>query len=134
MNKFEEIINQKFLNKDGSLNKTVLVSAITLLIVLVDQILAIFNVFPAHQDQVVAILNTLLTILSIFGFVEGPDTAQIINPQTPQEPRNANVSITSPKVAPDTIEHSQTNANLAKIAMKNAQAPTALGDAEDSKK
>lgn len=134
MNKFEEIINQKFLNKDGSLNKTVLVSAITLLIVLIDQILAIFNIIPAHQDQVVAVLNTVLTILSIFGFVEGPETAQIINPQTPQNPRHDDVPSASPKVAPETIAHSQTNANLTKIAMKNAQAPTAVRDAEDSKK
>lgn len=134
MNKFIEILKAKFLNQDGTFNKTVIVSAITLLIVLIDQILSIFNIIPAHQDQVVAILNTLLTILSIFGFVEGPDTAQIINPQTTQEPRNANVSSTSPKVSPDTIEHSQANANLTKIAMKNAGTPTATGDAGDSKK
>lgn len=134
MEKIKEVLKAKFLNKDGSLNKTVLVSAITLLIVLVDQILAIFNVFPAHQDQVVSILNTVLTILSIFGFVEGPETEQIINPKAPQEPRHDGVLSTSPKVAPETIAHSQTNANLTKIAMKNTGTPTATGDAGDSKK
>lgn len=134
MNKFIKILKAKFLNQDGTINKSVLVSAVTLLIVLIDQILAVFNVFPAHQDQVVAILNTLLTILSIFGFVEGPDTAQIINPQTPQETRHDGASSTSPEVKPDTIQHSQTNANLTKIAMKNAGTPTATGDAGDSKK
>lgn len=134
MNKFIEILKAKFLNQDGTLNKSVLVSAITLLIVLIDQILSIFNIIPAHQDQVVSILNTVLTILSIFGFVEGPDTAQIINPKTPQEPRHDGVPSTSPNIKPDTIEHSQTNANLTKIAMKNAGTPTATGDAGDSKK
>ena len=79
-NKIKQILQHKFLNQDGTLNKTVLVSAITLLIVLVDQVLAMFNIVPQHQDQAVAILNTILTILSIFGFVEGPTTASIINP------------------------------------------------------
>lgn len=80
-NKIKQILQHKFLNADGTLNKTVLVSAITLLIVLVDQILAMFDIVPAHQDQAVAILNTILTILSLFGFVEGPSTSAIINPE-----------------------------------------------------
>ena len=120
MNKFEEIIKQKFLNKDGSLNKTVLVSAITLIIVLVDQILAIFNVIPAHQDQVVAVLNTILTILSIFGFVEGPDTAQIINPEKVD---NAGVSNVSPKVVVKTATKATTSTALSDVAMKSVATP-----------
>ena len=76
-NKIKQILQHKFLNIDGTINKTVLVSAITLIIVLVDQVLAMFNIVPAHQDQAVAILNTILTILSIFVFVEGPTTASI---------------------------------------------------------
>ena len=84
-NKIKLILQHKFLNSDGTLNKTVLVSAITLVIVLVDQILAMFNIVPSHQDQTVAILNTILTILSIFGFVEGPPTSQIINPDKADE-------------------------------------------------
>lgn len=154
MEKIKQILKVKFLNADGTLNKTVVVSSVTLLIVLVDQILAVFNVFPAHQDQVVAILNTLLTILSIFGFVEGPETAQIISPKveavTPQNPATS----AAPKAAPATVQKadsvavspaSSASAQVASEAAsltpasasleaKSAATPTATKDGADSSK
>lgn len=86
-------LKNKFLNADGSINKTVLVSFITLLIVLVDQVLAIFGVTPQHQEQAVAIINTILTILGLLGFVEGSasDQVQVQNPQNPQSTPTAEV-------------------------------------------
>lgn len=108
-NKIKAILQHKFLNIDGTINKTVLVSAITLLIVLVDQILAMFNIVPQHQDQAVAILNTILTILSIFGFVEGPSTSQIINPEKSSEVRQTSAVSTS--VQP--VENPQVTASVA---------------------
>lgn len=154
MNKINEILSKKFLNQDGTINKTVLVSAITLLIVLVDQILAIFGIIPTHQDQVVAVLNTVLTILSIFGFVEGPETAQIISPKveavTPQNPETS----AAPKAAPATVQKSDNvavssaSASSAQVASeaasltpasaileaKSAATPTATTDSADSSK
>lgn len=62
---------KKFLNADGTLNKTVVVSFITLLIVLVQQIMMACGFSYGHWDQVVAIINTVLTILGLCGFVEG---------------------------------------------------------------
>lgn len=70
MEKIKEVVKKKFLNSDGSINKTALVSVITLIIVLINQTLAIFGVTPQHEDQAVAVINTLLTLAGIFGFIE----------------------------------------------------------------
>ena len=71
MDKIKSVLKNKFLNADGTINKSTLVSFITLLIVLVNEVLSAFNVTPTHEDQVVAIINTILTILGLLGFVEG---------------------------------------------------------------
>lgn len=65
------IIKKKFLNADGTINKTVVASFITLLIVLIQQVMMAFGFTYGHWDQVAAIINTLLTILGLCGFVEG---------------------------------------------------------------
>lgn len=65
------IIKKKFLNPDGTINKTVVASFITLLIVLIQQVMMAFDFTYGHWDQVAAIINTLLTILGLCGFVEG---------------------------------------------------------------
>lgn len=64
------IIKKKFLNPDGTINKTVVASFITLLIVLIQQVMMAFGFTYGHWDQVAAIINTLLTILGLCGFVE----------------------------------------------------------------
>lgn len=65
------IIKKKFLNADDTVNKTVVASFITLLIVLVQQIMIACGFSYGHWDQVIAIINTLLTLLGLCGFVEG---------------------------------------------------------------
>lgn len=69
-NKIKDVLKKKFINADGTINKTATVSLITLLIVLVNQILLIFGITPGHEDQLVAVINTILTILGMLGFVE----------------------------------------------------------------
>lgn len=69
--KFKVVIKKKFLNPDGTINKTVVASFITLLIVLIQQVMMAFGFTYGHWDQVAAIINTLLTILGLCGFVEG---------------------------------------------------------------
>lgn len=64
-------IKAKFVNGDGSLNKTTIASFITLLIVLIQQIMIACGFSYGHWDQVVAIINTVLTLLGLCGFVEG---------------------------------------------------------------
>lgn len=64
-------LKKRFLTKDGAINKTVVASLITLLIVLVQQVLAACGITYGSWDQVVAVINTLLTILALLGFCEG---------------------------------------------------------------
>ena len=70
---------KKFLNADGTLNKTVIASFITLLIVLVQQIMMACGFSYGHWDQVVAIINTVLTILGLCGFVGGNGEVELQN-------------------------------------------------------
>lgn len=70
MTKIKSVIKNKFINQDGTINKTSTVALITLLIVLVNQILLIFGIAPTHEDQLIAVVNTILTIAGLLGFVE----------------------------------------------------------------
>lgn len=70
-NKIMQAYLKKFLNADGTLNKTVIASFITLLIVLIQQIMIACGFSYGHWDQVAGIINTILTLLSVAGFVEG---------------------------------------------------------------
>ena len=70
-NKIMQAFLKKFLNADGTLNKTVVASFITLLIVLIQQVMMACGFSYGHWDQVIGIINTILTILGLCGFVEG---------------------------------------------------------------
>lgn len=82
MAKIKDILKKKFLNVDGTINKTVVASFITLLIVLVQQIMVAYGFSYGHWDQVVAIINTVLTILGLCGFVEGQGTVEVPTQKT----------------------------------------------------
>lgn len=73
-------MTKRFLNADGTLNKTVLCSFTTLLIVLVQQIMMACGFSYGHWDQVAGIINTILAVASVAGFVEGDGSVQ-----TPKE-------------------------------------------------
>lgn len=68
----KQTLKKKFLNVDGTINKTVVASFITLVIVLIQQVMMACGFSYGHWDQVAAIINTILTILGLCGFVEGP--------------------------------------------------------------
>lgn len=79
-NKIMQAFLKKFLNADGTLNKTVIASFITLLILLIQQIMAIFGVqYHGDWSQVVGAINTILALLSISGFIEGNGNVEISN-------------------------------------------------------
>ncbi|HJA26947.1 MAG TPA: hypothetical protein H9720_01085 [Candidatus Limosilactobacillus intestinigallinarum] len=67
----KQMLKKKFFNADGTINKTVVASFITLLIVLIQQIMLACGFSYGHWDQVASIINTILTILGLCGFVEG---------------------------------------------------------------
>ena len=61
-----------FLDKDGKLNRKTISSLVLLLIVLAQQLCAIFNLkFTGDVGQIMDLVNTLLTIGGILGLVDG---------------------------------------------------------------
>lgn len=95
MEKIEQALKNKFINSDGTINKTSTVSVITLLIVLINQILLIFGITPVHEDQLVAVINTILTILGILGFVE-PGQESKSGSVTPTITEHTSTNLVSP--------------------------------------
>lgn len=58
------------INKEGKVNGGLVVSVSMLGIVLVQQVLAIFNIeISVHSDQLMGVVNTLLTIGAMLGLV-----------------------------------------------------------------
>lgn len=58
------------INDDEKVNGGLVVSVSMLGVVLVQQVLAMFNVdIPVHEDQLMGVVNTLLTIGAMLGLV-----------------------------------------------------------------
>ncbi|OEZ34250.1 holin [Lactiplantibacillus plantarum] len=101
-----------FKNVDGSLNGKLIAGLISLLIVLVQQVLAVFGVkFTGDWTAIVAIINTVLTILGMLGVITDVQT------------------VTVPTVKSD--EESQVEATANKVA-DEAQTPTSTVTVLDS--
>ncbi|AUI79688.1 holin [Lactiplantibacillus pentosus] len=93
-----------FKNADESLNGKLIAGIISLLIVLIQQIFAMFGIkFTGDWSAIVAVINTVLTILGMLGVVTDVQT------------------VTAPTVVSD--EESQVEAAANKVA-DEAQAPT----------
>ncbi|MCL8206090.1 hypothetical protein M5361_13165 [Ligilactobacillus agilis] len=61
-----------FLDKDGKLNRKTVTSLVLLLIVLAQQLCAIFGIkFTGDPSRIMDLVNTLLTIGGILGLVDG---------------------------------------------------------------
>ncbi|MDL2061569.1 phage holin [Lactiplantibacillus paraplantarum] len=64
-----------FKNADGSLNGKLIAGIISLLIVLVQQVLAMFGIkFTGDWSAIVAVINTVLTILGMLGVITNVQT------------------------------------------------------------
>ena len=94
MEKIKAILKKKFINQDGTINKTSTVSLITLLIVLLNQILLVFGITPVHEDQLIAVINTVLTIAGLLGFVE--PSADHSGSVTPTVTKTVSTNLVSP--------------------------------------
>ena len=71
MTKIKKMVKKKFLNADGTINKTVVASFISLALLLIQQIMVACGFSYGHWDQIAGIINMILALLSIAGFVEG---------------------------------------------------------------
>ena len=66
-----------FKNADGSLNGKLIAGLISLVIVLIQQVLAVFGIkFAGDWTAIVAVINTVLTILGLLGVVSD---VQLVN-------------------------------------------------------
>ena len=103
-----------FKNTDGSLNGKLIAGIISLLIVLIQQIFAMFGVkFTGDWSAIVAVLNTVLTILGMLGVITDVQT------------------VTSPTVKSD--EESQVEATANEVA-DEIPAPTSTATTVNSSK
>lgn len=66
-------LKKALINADGTINGKVVAGLISLLIVLVQQVLAIFGLhFHGDVGALVEAINTVLTILGLIGVLENP--------------------------------------------------------------
>ena len=101
-----------FKNADGSLNGKLIAGIISLLIVLIQQVLAVFGIkFAGDWSAIVAVINTVLTILGMLGVITDVQT------------------VTAPTT--DNDEESQVEATANKVA-DEAQAPTSAATVVNS--
>ncbi|MBY8573256.1 phage holin [Lactiplantibacillus plantarum] len=101
-----------FKNADGSFNGKLIAGIISLLIVLVQQVLAVFGIkFAGDWSAIVAVINTVLTILGMLGVITDVQT------------------VTAPTT--DNDEESQIEATANQAADK-LQAPTSTVAVADS--
>ncbi|MCA1343830.1 phage holin [Lactiplantibacillus pentosus] len=65
-------------NADGSLNGKLIAGLISLLIVLIQQLLAVFGIkFTGDWTSIVAVINTVLTILGMLGVITDVQTVNV---------------------------------------------------------
>lgn len=73
-------INNALKNADGSYSGKVIAGLLSLLIVLVQQLLAAFGIkFTGDWHAIIAVVNTVLTILGMLGVVSGGGVVEISN-------------------------------------------------------
>lgn len=90
-----------FKNADGSLNGKLIAGIISLLIVLIQQIFAMFGIkFTGDWSAIVAVINTVLTILGMLGVITDVQTVTAPTVKSDEESR---VEATANKVADETL-------------------------------
>lgn len=86
-----------FKNADGSLNGKLIAGIISLLIVLVQQVFAMFGIkFTGDWSAIVAVINTVLTILGMLGVVTD---VQTVTAPTVKSDEESQVEATANEVA-----------------------------------
>ena len=109
-------------NPDGSLNGKLIAGLISLLIVLVQQVLAVFGVkFTGDWTSIVAIINTVLTILGLLGVVTDVETVNISQDTTGtlEQATDDVVSTSQADKAPTSASVSNVGSTSAKISVDN---------------
>ena len=120
-----------FKNADGSLNGKLIAGIISLLIVLVQQVLAAFGIkFTGDWSAIVAIVNTVLTILGMLGVVTD---VQTVTAPTVYSNEESQVEATANKVADEMQTPTSTAATVNSSAASETET-TSESDSQTSKK
>ena len=108
-------------NPDGSLNGKLIAGLISLLIVLVQQVLAVFGVkFTGDWTSIVAVINTVLTILGLLGVITDVQTVNVSQDTTGTlEQATNDVDSTSQADKAPTATVSNVTSTSAKINVDN---------------
>ncbi|MGO2858915.1 phage holin [Lactiplantibacillus plantarum] len=109
-----------FKNADGSLNGKLIAGIISLLIVLIQQIFAMFGIkFAGDWGAIVAVINTILTILGMLGVVT--DVQQVTAP-TVESDEESQVEAAANKVA----DEAQTPTSTVAVVNSSASSDTEM--------
>ena len=110
-----------FKNADGSLNGQLIAGIISLLIVLIQQVLAMFGIkFTGDWSAIIAVVNTVLTILGMLGVIT--DVQTVIVPTTVASDEESQVETTANKVADEVQRPASTVAVADSSASSEAEA------------
>ncbi|MCG0596149.1 holin [Lactiplantibacillus plantarum] len=119
-----------FKNVDGSLNGKLIAGIISLLIVLIQQVFAVFGIkFTGDWMNIVAIINTVLTILGMLGVITD---VQTVTAPTVKSDEESQVEAVANKVADETPTPTSTVAVVNSSASSDTE--TASGSASQAAK
>ncbi|MGI1726214.1 phage holin [Pediococcus acidilactici] len=120
-----------FKNADGSLNGKLIAGLISLLIVLIQQVLAMFGIkFTGDWSAIVAVINTVLTILGMLGVITD---VQTVTTPTVDSKEESQVEATANKVADEIQTPTSTAATVNSSAASETET-TSESDSQTSKK
>ncbi|MGV6878062.1 phage holin [Lactiplantibacillus plantarum] len=108
-----------FKNADGSLNGKLIAGIISLLIVLVQQVFAMFGIkFTGDWSAIIAVVNTVLTILGMLGVITDVQTVTVPTVKSDEE---SQVEAVANKVADETPTPTSTVAVLDSSASSDTE-------------
>ncbi|MCW6100351.1 phage holin family protein [Lactiplantibacillus plantarum] len=108
-----------FKNVDGSLNGKLIAGIISLLIVLIQQVLAMFGIkFTGDWSSIVAVVNTVLTILGMLGVITD---VQTVSTPTVDSKEASQIEATANKVADEAQTPTSTVAAVNSSASSNTE-------------
>ncbi|MCT3293281.1 holin [Lactiplantibacillus pentosus] len=107
-----------FKNADGSLNGKLIAGIISLLIVLIQQVFAMFGIkFTGDWSAIVAVINTVLTILGMLGVITD---VQTVTAPTVDNKEESQVEAAANKVA----DEAQTQTSTVAVVNSSASSDT----------
>lgn len=120
-----------FKNADGGLNGKLIAGIISLLIVLIQQIFAMFGIkFTGDWSAIVAVINTVLTILGMLGVITDVET---VTAPTVKSDEESQVEAAANKVADEIQTPTSTAATVNSSAASETET-TSESDSQTSKK